>query len=347
MSEHESSGEKPRDIGLKAVRDMRVERARLKHGRLSGKAAVVTASAMFAVILGAWLFRDGSLASEKEELLSKQRAAVATVGAEWFPLRDTIEKTTLDAAGPYKGDFLDPGVSSWDFRSLPGIYLRMRVEDAKELGALRKNSKDSARDAFVGCLLRPNNASSAAIARGEADAGAGWQDQPWNLRLGYFATRILTDEWANEVKDAEDEIHLRVFVQQYEKAKSEEIPLAIDIVKKAQFFLLVLDEDVPEAQELTPDAGPNAGKVTGLELQQLPHPTRIHLIDLRRGTEMVRLRRESEAHFRFAGERTLRDPQVLAAMKRQVNNCALADDVWSAIKPSATASDAGVTDASK
>src|SRR5690606_11668769 len=114
--------------------------------------------------------------------------------------------------------------------------------------------------------------------------------------------------------NAVDEIHLRVFVQQYDKAKDEEIPRAIDIIKRAQFFLLVLDEDVPEARDLAPDAGPNAGKISERELQQVPHPTRVHLVDLRTGKEILRLRREAEADFRFAGERTLRDPYYVAAL---------------------------------
>ncbi|MCW5835875.1 MAG: hypothetical protein KIS78_25980 [Labilithrix sp.] len=346
MSEHESSSDKPRDIGLKAVRDARIERASSKHGRITGKAWLVVVSATLSVVVAAWLFSDRSLANQKEELLSKQRAAVTTVGAEWFPLRDKLEATTLEAAREFKGDFVDPETAAWDFRSLPGIYLRMRVEEARDAELIRKSADDSARDSFVGCLLRENNPTAAATARGEADAGSGWNDQPWNLRLAYYATRILTDEWATEVKDAKDEINLRVFVQQYDKAKDEEIPLAIDIIKKAQFFLLVLDEDVPEAAALTSDAGRSAGKVTWRELQQVPHPARVHLVDLKRGKEMVRLRRESEAEFRFAGERTLRDPYVLAAMKRQVNNCALAQDVWAAIKPpAAAASDAGAGDA--
>jgi hypothetical protein len=335
LSEHESSSDKPREIGLKAIREARIERSASKHGRITGKAWLVAISVVLSVVVGAWLFRDRSLANQKEEVLSKQRAALTTVGAEWFPLRDKMEKTTLDAAGPYKGDFVDPETAKWDFRSAPGIFLRMRTEDAKDVALIRKKADDSARDSFIGCLLRENNPTAAATARGEADAGSGWNDQPWNLRLAYYATRILTDEWVNEVKNAEDEIHLRVFVQQYEKAKSEEIPLAIDIIKKAQFFLLVLDDDVPEAKDLTPDAGRNAGKVTEQQLQQVPHPTRIHLVDLKRNKEMVRLRRESEAEFRFAGERTVHDPRVLAAMKRQVNNCALAQDVWAAIRPPA------------
>jgi hypothetical protein len=222
----------------------------------------------------------------------------------------------------------------------------MRLADAKDLPTLRTVAKDSARDSFVGCLFKENNPSAMAIARGDADAGAmaGWQDQPWNLRLAYASTRILTDEWVNEVKNAEDEIHLRVFVQQYDKAKEEEIPLAIDIIKRAQFFLLALDEDVPEAKELAPDAGRNAGKVTELHLQQVRHPTRVHLVNLKTGKEIVRLRREAEADFRFAGEHTLRDPYFLAAMKRQVNNCALAQSVWSAIRPGTAGAD-GALDA--
>jgi hypothetical protein len=342
LSEHESSGDKPRDIGLKAIRAARIERAGSKHGRFSSKALLIGISVVLAVIVGAWLFRDRSLANQKEDLLAKQRAALTTVGAEWFPLREKMEKTTLEAAGPYKGDYIDPEAASWDFRTLPGIYLRIRAEDAKDVALIRKKADDSGRDSFVGCLLRENNPTAAATARGEADAGSGWNDQPWNLRLAYFATRILTDEWVNEVKDAEDELHLRVFVQQYDKAKDNEIPLAVSIVKKAQFFLLVVDEDVPEAKDLTTDAGRNAGKITEQELQQVPHPTRVHIVDLRRDKEMVRLRREAEAEFRFAGEHTLRDPRVLAAMKRQVNNCALAQDVWAAIKPaSPQAPDAG------
>jgi hypothetical protein len=348
LSEHESSSDKPRDIGLKAIREVRAERARSKHGRVTGKAWLFAITVVITVVVAAMVYRDRSLATQKEELLAKQRAALTTVGAEWIPLRDKMEKMTLDAAGPYKGDFVDPEAAKWDFRSLPGIYLRMRVEDAKDVAALRKAAEDSARDSFVGCLLRENNPSMAAIARGELDAGSGWQDQPWNLRLAYASTRILTDGWVDEVKNAEDEIHLRVFVQQYEKAKNEEIPLAVDIIKRAQLFLLVLDEDVPEAKELTPDAGRNAGKVTERHLQQVPHPTRVHIVSLR-GTaaspepkEMVRLRREGDADVRFAGEHAIRDPYTLAAVKRQVNNCALAQAVWSAIRPQAPES---ITDA--
>jgi hypothetical protein len=156
-----------------------------------------------------------------------------------------------------------------------------------------------------------------------------------------MATRVLTDDWATQVKEAEDELRLRVFKQQYDKAKRDEIPLAIDIIKRAQFFLLVLDEDVPEARELSGDAG----TITEEALQQVPHPARVLIVNLRTGAEIARLRKTADADFQFVGEQAVRDPEVRAAMKRQVNNCALAQSVWSSLRPAPvipdTAPDAG------
>lgn len=297
---------------------------------MTGPAWLAAGGAVLLTLVVAWLASNRSLSKQKEELLAQQRAAVTTVGAEWAPLRDKIEKLTLDAAAdPYKGDFVDPEAAKWDFRSVPGIYLRLRKDDAKDVETLRKRAQDSVKDAFTGCLLRETNV---ALTRGEADAGTA-PDQPWNLRQAYTATRVLTDAWANEVKAADDSLRLRVFEQQYDKAKREGIPLAIDIVKRAQFYLLVLDEDVPEAKEYAVDGG----VVTSEELQQVPHPARVHIMNLKNGKELVRLRRSGDADFRFAGERAVHDPEVRAAMRRQVNNCALANEVWSAIRPNAPA----------
>lgn len=329
MLDHENVRDKPRDIGLHAIREVRGQRARSKIGQITAKTWFVVLGSFAAGLFAAWLYRERSLESDKQALLAKQRAAVATVGVEWFPLRDAMEKIALDAAGPYKGDFVAPEAAASAFRTRRGIYLRARLDDAKDAASLRRAAIDSTRDSFAGCLLRKSDASAAAIARGEPEAGASWHDQPWNLRLAYDATRILGDDWANEVKGAIDEMHLRVFVQQHEKAEREQIPLAIDIVKQAEFFLLVLDEDVPEAQALVADGGP----VTQEALQQVRHPARVHVLDLATGKEIVRLRREAEADFVFAGERAVRAPHVRAAMKRQVNNCALAKVVLDAIEP--------------
>ncbi len=323
-----------RELGLKAVHSARAERSKSKYGKIPSSAWLVAGGAVVVTLALAYLLSDRTLSAEKDEILSQQRAAVATVGAEWFPLRDRIEKITMEAAARFEGDKVDFEAAKMDFRSSPGIYLRLRVEDARNLESLRTHARDSVKDAFTGCLLREPNA---ALARGEADAGSA-PEQPWNLKQAYTSTRILTDDWTKEVKASEDKNRLRVFQQQYDKAKRDEIPLAIDIIKRAQFFLLVLDEDVPEARELSQDPR-DAGTITEEGLQQVPHPARVLLVNLRTGAEIARLRKTADADFQFVGGAPVHDPETRAAMKRQVNNCALAQQVWSSLRPSAPVTD--------
>ncbi len=325
--------EQKRELGLKAVHSARAERSKSKYGKIEGPVWLVAGGAVIVTLVIAYLLSDRTLQAEKDDILSQQRAAVSTVGAEWYPLRDKLEKITLDAAASFEGDKVDLEAAKMDFRASPGLYLRLRVAEAKDAASIRKYANDSAKDGFSGCLLREPNE---ALARGDVDAGAA-AEQPWNLHRAYSATRVMTEEWANEVKAAEDKDRLRVFRQQYDKAKRDEIPLAIDIIKRAQFYLLVLDEDVPEARELS-----DGGVITEEALQQVPHPARVLIVNLRTGATIARLRRTAEAGFEFVGERPVHDPDTRAAMKRQVNNCALAQSVWSALRPTNdTDADAG------
>jgi hypothetical protein len=147
------------------------------------------------------------------------------------------------------------------------------------------------------------------------------------LRQAYSSTRILTDEWVNDVKEASDDLRLRVFEQQYDQAANSEIPLAAKIVKQADYFLLVLDEDVDEAKKYT-DGGP----LTSEALQTVPHPARVTLIDLTKDQPILRLRRSPQAGFRFMGEQPVTDPETLDAVQRQVNNCQLANEVKATMK---------------
>ena len=266
---------------------------------------------------------ERQLGGEKEALLAKERAVQSTVGAAWFPLRDGLEQLVLQGAATSEPDLVDPETARWDFRSLPGIYLRLRLADAKNVTALRLAAAASQRDGFVGCFLREPNA---AAARGDADAGA-FPDQPWNWERAYIATRILTDEWAEQVKESEDPLRLRVFEEQYDKAMKDEIPAAIDLVKRAQFFLFVIDEDSADIHPTEAGAA-----LTEADLQRGAHFARVHLVDLRSHREILRVRRSAEASFIFAGENPVTDPETLDAMHRQVNNCALAKEVDRAIK---------------
>jgi hypothetical protein len=279
------------------------------------------------MLIGYRLISGRQLEQAKAELLAKQRAVESSIGSEWFPLRDRIESLVLLAAKRAEPDVVDRETAAWGFRTMPGLYLRLRLADANDVPSVRRGASSSQKDGFVGCLLREPNVPAA---RGDADAGA-FAEQPWNWQKAYAATRILTDDWVGEVKNAPDPLRLKVFEEQYEKAVTTEVPLAIDLVRKAQFFLLVLDEDSNEAEILA-----EGGTVSEAVLQRTPHYARIHLYNLRTGKEALSLRRSAEASFVFAGEHDATDPETLDAMKRQVNNCALAKEVERAISANAS-----------
>jgi hypothetical protein len=308
--------------GLKAVYDGREgRRPGGKYSRPSTAVYLVGVSAILASLVVYHYVSDYQLDSQKRDLLAGQRAMKTTIGAAWFPLRDEIEGFVLDAAKPFKGDFVDSEAARWDFRSSPGLYLRLRVADAKDAAGLREHAASSQKDAFTGCFLRePNRAA----ALGVPDAGA-FPDQPWNLGQAYAATWIMSDDWGAMVKGADGPMKVRLYQEQYDKASKVDVKTAADVAKQAKFFLLVLDEDTPEAAQ--PDGGPPDEP----SLQLVPHWSRVHVLDLRTKSELLRLRRQGNARVYFAGEHSSADPETQGAMQRQVNNCSLADQVRAAI----------------
>jgi len=308
-----------RDRGLKSIKEARQERATRKFGRPTGTAAIVVVAGLAMVLLGNYFWSEKKLDGQREAVLSQQRAAVATLGAEWFPLRDKIEGIVMANAKDYLGDQTADEATTWDFRAIPGIYLRLRTADAQNVKDLRAAGGESRRDGFTACLLRTQSAE-------DMDAGQ-TEDRPWNLRQAYNSTRVLSEDWANEVKTAGDEMRIRVFEEQYDKAKRDEIPLAVDIVKRAQFFLLVLDEDVPEAR-----ADQDGGPLTLSAWELYAAPSRVILFHLVTGKLYMRLRRTSNTKFYLAGENRALPQESRDAMVRQVNNCGLATDVKRALK---------------
>jgi hypothetical protein len=300
--------------GLHAIAQAREDRSR-GQVRWTTQAGLMAALAVIGGLIVHWVVSARELSGGKQALLSRQRAVGATLGAEWFPLRDKLESDVLSAAKDYAGDLVTPLARRREFRSDPGLYLRMRVVEAKDAASIRIAAATSRKDGFAACLLREPNERGI---RGELDGGA-FAEQPWNLGQAYEATRILTDDWVRAVRDTDEDLRLRVFREQYDKAVRNEIPLAIDVVKRARFFLLVLDEDVPEALPFA-----DGGALNEESLQLSDHPARVHLFDIASGKEILRLRRSGEARLIPAGERVITDPEMRSAMQRQANNCALA-----------------------
>jgi hypothetical protein len=303
--------------GLAAIERAREDRSRGRvrwttHAGFYALAAVVGSFIVHSVVSS----RD--LSHGKEALIAKQRAVKATLGKQWEPLRMKLEDDVLASAKDYAGDLATPQARRKDFRSQPGLYLRMRVADAKDAASVQAAAAESRKDGFAACLLREPNERAM---RGDADAGA-FADQPWNLAQAYRATRILGDDWAQSVRDSDEDLRLRFFNEEYDRAVRDEIPVAIDVVSRARFFLLVLDEDVPEALPFA-----DGGKLSEEALQLVGHPARVHLFALPEGKEILRLRRSGEAQVIPAGGYAVTDEETLTAMRRQANNCALASNV--------------------
>jgi hypothetical protein len=314
---------KKKGRGLPSIARAREDRA-AGRGRWTTQAGLMALAAVVGGYVAHLIVSSHELTADRKALLSKQRAVSATLGEQWFPLRDKLEGEILASARDYAGDHVDPDVRRSSFRTQPGLYLRMRVADARDAASIRRVAAEAKKDAFATCLLREPNDRGV---RGDADAGA-FAEQPWNLGQAYAATRILTDEWVHDVETADDDLRLKIFEEQYDKAVGGEVPLAVDIVKRAQFFLLALDEDVPEAAHFV-----ESGPITEAALQLVPHPTRVHLFDVATGRELLRLRRSGDAQVIPAGERVITDPEMMDAMQRQANNCSLAGQVEMALAP--------------
>jgi len=146
--------------GLGAIAQNRDDRAR-GAGRWTAQAGFVAGGAVLAGLVAHKFVSEHELNAGRQALLSKQRAVVATLGAEWLPLRDNLEGDVLQSAATplsaYASDDVQAEAKSLAFRSEPGLYLRMRLADATSAESVRKVAVDAKRDAFAACLLREPN----------------------------------------------------------------------------------------------------------------------------------------------------------------------------------------------
>jgi hypothetical protein len=113
--------------------------------------------------------------------------------------------------------------------------------------------------------------------------------------------------------------------REFDSAVKDDIPAVIDLLTRAQFFLLVLDED---------PAGPiPKGKPPLEAIQTSPHTARVFLFGLKPGLDrpLLRIRRDVAGRFIPTGESAPTDPELIEAQQRQVNSCQLALSVREAL----------------
>ena len=119
---------------------------------------------------------------------------------------------------------------------------------------------------------------------------------------------------------------MRLLEREFDSAVKDDIPLVIDLLTRAQFFLLVLDEEAPV--EPTPQ-----GKSPLDAIQGSPHPARVFSVRAQagHGSSLLRLRRD------VAGgswpPASMASDDVRDAQQRQVNSCQLALEVREALAP--------------
>ncbi len=317
--------DKPR--GLPAVEQGRKRRAGLPHipGRFLLWAFTIFAG--WAIIY--WKIDQGELESWRNRLLADQRAVASELAPRYTPLRDQFESWILEAAKEYPGDFVAPEAHDSPFRSQPGVYLRLYIEDAKDVDSIRDASLDSLRDGFTSCFTLHDNPDpfDGPPCQHHQDCRSGQHcnetnhctepAQPYNLRVAYRASRVLYDDWTKKVREASNDMRLRLLERDFDSAVKNDIPLAIDLMVRAKYFLLVLDEDAENSDEV-PDAGTYSES-----LQAVLHPARVFVWDIRAKKLLLRVRSSATASVGTLPS----SPAARMAVRRQSNNCALAVEV--------------------
>ena len=319
----------PRNRGLPSIQQARDARAEGKTRWPSPKFWAYAGLILAISAILHWKWTDSEVEHTKQKLLADQRGVAAELGPRWFPLRQRIEGWITGLAHDAGPEVIDQeALSKWDFRTRPGIYLRLRVEDAQSPEDIRRGARDSLRDGFTACLMRVPNASATQgkECKRTRDCPAhefcNEQDhcsrpsQPFNLRVAYRTMQILSDEWVRDVQATDTELRARLFVTNFEDAVRDDIPLAVELLTQAQYLLVVLDE--------TPAGTPPAGDAGSMEetVQGLPHAARVAVYRLEDDKLVLRIRRESGGE--LIGVTPQANPETLAARQRQANSCALA-----------------------
>jgi hypothetical protein len=323
--------EKVRNRGLPSIQEARDARAEGKTRWPSPKfwGYVGLLLALSAILH--WKWSDSEIERTRQKLLADQRGVAAELGPRWLPLRERIERWTSSLAHDPGTEVADrEALAKWDFRTKPGIYLRLRVEEAQTPEDIRAGARNSLRDGFTACLMRVPNPSAigGTACKRTRDCPArefcneqnhcSRPAQPFNLRVAYQTMHILTEEWVREVQTADSELRTRLYVTNFEDAIRDELPLAAELLTQAQYLLVVLDE-TPKGLAL-PDA--DAGTIALDEaVQGVAHASRVAVYRLSDDKLLLRVRRESGGE--LIGQAPA-DSDALQARQRQANSCALA-----------------------
>lgn len=341
-------GEESRERGLPSVNQARHEARRafvVGKVRLRGVPPhfwlwALTAIGVFSVVY--WRIAQGHLESRKAQVMAKQRAIAHSIGPAILPFRDKVERWAAELAGNYPGNFVEPGTSYDAIRQTPGVYLRLRLANARTPKDLRKAAQLSLHDGFTSCMFQHKGAGDPMVgkackATSECEPGKLCNEWsvcaeppiPYNMRLAYRTLRILSTEWTDELHETTSELAVNAYDRDLDSTTRFDVRIAADILARSRYFTLVLDEDPKDG---LPPEMPDAGETPEERVQRVGHFARVGIWDLQSGKQLLRVRSEASGQFVPMGERIVRDPAILAAQARQVNSCQLALDVRGALE---------------
>lgn len=299
-----------------------------------------------AVVLGAfsviyWRIAQGRVESKKSAVMAKQRAIARTLGPKIIPFRNQVEAWVRELAADGPADFVDPSASLQKISKSPGVYLRLRLANTTSVKAIREAARTSLLDGFTACLFVREGApdpTKGPPCRVTADCQSGllcneWNvcsepPRPYNMRLAYRALRVLSPEWTDELHEAGSELAVSAYDRDLDSVAKSDVPVAIELLSRAKYFTLVLDEDPPGG---LPAEIPDAGETPEERVQREAHTARVGIWDLTSKTPLLRLRTEAAGTFVPVGDRVVRSPTMVAAQQRQTNSCTLALGVREAL----------------
>lgn len=331
--------------GLPALNESRKERRRrLTSGRavIGGIPPKLFLSGLLVLIVGGFLYfraAQAELDQQRGRIMAKQRAVALELAPRLIPMRDHIEAGVSQLAETNSPKtFVADGVDFEQLFSSPGMYLRIRLEDARDLTRTRKAAMESLRDGVAACLIRDERAASPARGRpckeshecaaGElcSEYGAcGRPSSPFNARLLYRALGVLSEQWTSEVREAGTELALLAYERGLDSVTTVDIPVAIDVYQRAKYALVVLDETPPGG--LPPHVDADKLETEMQRLQRTAHAARVGVWSLPDGKLLAQLTGSASGALRDVGQRVARSAETDAARSRQANSCALALDI--------------------
>jgi hypothetical protein len=135
---------------------------------------------------------------------------------------------------------------------------------------------------------------------------------------------VLTSKWSDELHEARNDLEVRTFDLDLDKAAEHDVPLAIELLTRSKYFTVLLDEPPSTPADGSPAQVASANETPAEHRQRVAHPVRIGIWDLQTDQPVLKLRTEAVGSVVAVGEQQVADPRVIAAQQRQVNNCALA-----------------------